>query len=150
MPIQLHEDFQDILNIFNEHKVRYIIVGGYAVIHHGYNRNTGDLDIWVDQTEENFELLKDAFSEFGLPTDAIQKEEFLNNEMDVYTFGRPPVCIEILTRVKGLQFADTYKQAITVQINNVAVVMIDIRDLIAAKRAAGRYKDLDDIEHLSS
>ena len=148
MSIRLHKDLQDILSQLNKSKVRYMIVGGYAVIHHGYNRTTGDLDIWVEQSKENFLLLGKAFKKFGIPISAINETDFLENEKDVYTFGRPPVCIEILTAVKGLKFKDAYANASWVKFDGVKVSMIDARDLIKAKKAAGRYKDLDDLEHI--
>lgn len=148
MAIQLFEDFQALFNILNKYEVKYIVVGGYAVIYHGYNRHTGDLDIWVEQSEKNYLRLIKAFSEFGIPPKAIEEKDFLENEMDVYTFGRPPVCVEILTAVKGLKFDEAFGHINMVTLDGVQVNMIDVRDLIKAKKAAGRYKDLDDVEHL--
>lgn len=150
MVIKLHNDFRDFLHLLNKQKVKYIVVGGYAVIHHGYNRTTGDLDIWVEQTEDNFNLLCKAFLKFGLPVSAIDKVDFLNNEKDVYTFGRPPVSIEILTRVKGLRFEQAFEHFQKVLFDDLKVNMIDAHDLIKAKKAAGRFKDLDDIENLNA
>ena len=74
---------------------------------------------------------------------------FLNaSENDVFTFGRPPVCIDILTQVKGLDFNDTFSNSSMEKLDGLDVNMIDIRDLKSAKRAAGRAKDMDDLEHL--
>jgi len=73
-----NEDFKDFLLALNTEKVKYILVGGYAVILHGYNRTTGDLDIWVERTKENFNRLVAAFKHFGLPTNAISLISFLN------------------------------------------------------------------------
>ena len=92
-----------------------------------------------------------AFSDFGLPTSVITQEKFLNlSEFDVFTFWRPPVCIEILTAVKGLIFNETYKNSTLVLYDNIEVRMIDIRDLITAKKSVSRAKDMDDLEHLIS
>jgi hypothetical protein len=126
-----------------------MLVGGYAVVYHGYNRTTGDLDVWVEQSKENFASLMSAFFEFGLPTTAIDENDFLQNEMDVYTFGVPPVCIEILTAVKGVKFEESFPHSTLVEIDGVKVNMIDVRDLIRNKKSVGRNKDLDDIDHLS-
>lgn len=133
----------------NRHNVKYMVVGGYAVVYHGYNRTTGDLDVWVEQSTENFTSLMLAFVDFGLPTTAINEIDFLQNEMDVYTFGVPPVCIEILTAVKGIKFEESFPHSTLVEIDGVKVNMIDVRNLIKNKKEVGRNKDMDDVDHLS-
>ena len=143
----LNEDFVDLLITFNRNKVDYILVGGYAVIYHGYNRTTGDLDLWVNPTSRNYKKMLQAFVEFGLSPFNMTESLFLNsNENDV--FGRPPVCVDILTKVKGLSFNESYQNASIVDFDGLEVMMIDIRDLKKAKQAAGRSKDLDDLENL--
>ena len=108
----LNEDFVDLLITFNRNKVDYILVGGYAVIYHGYNRTTGDLDLWVNPTSRNYKKMLQAFVEFGLSPFNMTESLFLNsNENDVFTFGRPPVCVDILTKVKGLSFNESYQNA---------------------------------------
>jgi hypothetical protein len=145
----LNEDFVDLLITFNRNKVDYILVGGYAVIYHGYNRTTGDLDLWVNPTSRNYKKMLQAFVEFGLSPFNMTESLFLNsNENDVFTFGRPPVCVDILTKVKGLSFNESYQNASIVDFDGLEVMMIDIRDLKKAKQAAGRSKDLDDLENL--
>lgn len=110
---------------------------------------TGDLDVWVEQSTENFTSLMLAFVDFGLPTTAINEIDFLQNEMNVYTFGVPPVCIEILTAVKGIKFEESFPHSTLVEIDGVKVNMIDVRDLIKNKKEVGRNKDMDDVDHLS-
>lgn len=145
----LNEDFVDLLITFNKYKVDYILVGDYAVIYHGYNRTTGDLDLWVHPSSENYRRIMLAFREFGLSPLNMTESLFLNSdENNVFTFGRPPVCVDILTQVKGLDFHETHSKASLVRFDGLEVMMIDIRDLKNAKRAAGRPKDLDDLEHL--
>lgn len=145
----LNEDFVDLLVTFNRNHVEYILVGGYAVIYHGYNRTTGDLDLWLNPTAQNYRKMMQAFREFGLNPFNMTESLFLNSkENDVFTFGRPPVCIDILTQVKGLDFNESYKNASIVPFDGLEVMMIDIKDLKNAKRAAGRSKDLDDLENL--
>ncbi len=148
MSLRLYDDFKDLLLSCNQSGIKYMVVGGYAVIHHGYNRFTGDLDIWVEQSENNFQLLVKAFENFGIPASAINVTDFLSNEKDVFTFGRPPVCFEILTSVKGLNFEEAYAHSAKSIYDGIEVNIIDLIDLIKAKKAAGRYKDLDDIEHI--
>jgi len=89
----LNPDFKDFIQAFNNNEVEYILVGGYAVIIHGYNRTTGDMDIWVNQTKDNYKKILRAFFEFGMPTFDMTEENFLNNEdFDVFSFGVPPGC----------------------------------------------------------
>ena len=131
--------------------VEYILVGGYAVIFHGYNRTTGDLDVWVKKTPENFQKIKMAFFEFGMSLFNLDEKLFLNTNInDVFTFGRPPVCIDVLTSVKGLEFNEAFTNSKVVEFDKVLVRMIDFLDLMSAKRAANRNKDQDDIEHLEN
>ena len=145
----LNEDFLDFLKLFNEFQVKYILVGGYAVIFHGYNRTTGDLDVWVNPTIPNYKKMMMAFKAFRLSPLNMTEDLFLNsNENDVFTFGRPPVSIDILTKVKGLEFDKAFTNSSMVIFDGVEVNMIDLRDLKKAKMAAGRAKDMDDLEHL--
>ena len=148
-PELFNKDFIDFLHCWNDASVDSILVGGYAVVLHGYNRTTGDMDIWVAPTPGNFRKLRQALSAFGLPTDAISESAFLSTEdQDVFTFGRPPVAIDILTQVKGLSFTEAFAQAEAILIDGAPVHLLHLNDLKAAKRAAGRHKDLDDLENL--
>lgn len=145
----LNQDFVDFIEALNDANVKYLMVGGYAVIYHGYNRTTGDLDLWIEPSEENYILLKNAFLNFGMPVFDMTLENFLSKNYDVFTFGKPPVSIDILTDLKGdLIFSDCFEKSKIVTFDNTKVRVIDIRDLIAAKKFSGRYKDLDDLEKL--
>ncbi|TAL62368.1 MAG: hypothetical protein EPN85_02815 [Bacteroidetes bacterium] len=144
-----NEDFKDFLVALNKYKAEYIIIGGYAVILHGYSRTTGDLDVWVNKTEDNYKKLVAAFSAFKMPLMGMTKENFLSNSnMDVFTYGRPPVCIDIMTSVKGMTFDESFPKSTLRKVEGIEVRLIDYRDLLNAKRASGRHKDLDDIENI--
>ncbi|MBY0482371.1 MAG: hypothetical protein K2Q21_13510 [Chitinophagaceae bacterium] len=106
------------------------------------------MDIWVNKTEENFIKLQLAITNFGLPIVAIPKEKFFSNDFDVFSFGKPPYAIEIMTAVKGLDFNYTYKQSTIELVDGIAVRTIHLNQLIEAKKAAGRNKDLNDLENL--
>ncbi len=150
MPELLNEDYLDFIRALNQHEVEYLIVGGYAVIFHGYPRTTGDLDIWVHKTEKNYGKLVGAMFDFGMPVFDMTKENFLHNpHLDVFTFGRPPVSIEILNQVKGLQFEKTHLNAVHNEVEGITVKFLSRPDLLAAKKAANRPRDIDDIENLS-
>jgi predicted nucleotidyltransferase len=145
----LNQDFKEFILCLNSASVEYMLVGGYAVIYHGYNRTTGDLDVWVNPTKENYLKLTKAFNAFGMGVFDMTMEKFLAEaHYDVFTFGRPPVCIEILTAVKGLVFNESYAISAMRDFDGLNVQMIDIRDLLIAKKSANRAKDHDDIEHL--
>lgn len=142
-------DFQDFLKSFNKHQVEYILVGGYAVILYGYHRSTGDMDVWVKPTKENYRKMMFAFSEFGLPNDVINESDFLNPEgFDVFSFGRPPVSIDIMTAVKGLIFEECIPFVTTDMSQGFPITLISYNHLISAKTAANRLKDQVDISYL--
>ena len=143
-----NEDFQDFIEYFNAYNVEYMLVGGYAVILRGYSRSTGDMDIWVNKTIGNFKLIQKAITKFGLPKLAIPKEKFFSDDFDVFSFGKPPYAIEILTAIKGVEFSDAYATSTIEKVDNVSVRIIHLNQLIIAKKAAGRNKDLNDIENL--
>jgi len=148
-PELFNQDFVDFLHCLADAEVEAILVGGYAVVLHGYHRTTGDLDVWVNPTPENYLRLRQAFAVFGLPTDAISEAAFLApDDQDVFTFGRPPVAIDILTQVKGVAFDDAYLQAEGILVDQATVRLLHLNHLKQAKHSAGRHKDLDDLEHL--
>lgn len=144
-----NEDFKDFIGSLNKFQVNYILVGGYSVILHGYPRTTGDLDVWVGKDENNYQRLKMAFEGFGMPTFDMTFQNFMHNpKLDVFSFGRPPVCIDIMTSVKGLEFEASYEKAQVREVEGISIKLIHYDDLIKAKRAAGRSKDKNDLENL--
>ena len=145
-----NEDFEDFITALNNNEVEYILVGGYSVILHGYARTTGDLDIWVNKEKGNYHKLVKAFEEFKMPVFEMTEDNFLKNpEFNVFTFGKPPRCIDIMTDVKGLNFDQTFEISGFIEVENLKVRLIHINHLLESKKAAGRHKDWDDIEHLS-
>lgn len=143
-----NEDFRDFLKAFNNHHVEYILVGGMAVILHGYVRTTGDMDIWVKKTRDNYGRIVKAFDEFRMPVFDMTENNFLSDKFDVWMFGVEPVKIELMTAVKGLDFDEAFKKSLIHQEDDLPVRFLHINSLIDAKKAAGRYKDLDDINQL--
>ena len=144
-----HDDFRDFLNALNKAEVRYIVVGGYSVVLHGYSRTTGDMDLWVERNAENYHKLKIAFQIFGMPVFDMTEENFLAHPVwDVFTFGTPPVAIDIMVNLEGLDFEATFKKAVYFEDDELKIRTINRNDLIAAKRIAGRAKDINDLENL--
>src|SRR5450755_670959 len=137
-----NEDFRDFITALNNNEAEYILVGGYSVILHGYSRTTGDLDIWVNKEKENYLRLVKAFKEFKMPVFDMTEDNFIKNpELNVFTFGRPPRSIDIMTDVKGLNFDETFKTSEIVDIENLKIRLINLNQLLKAKKAAGRHKD---------
>lgn len=144
-------DFRDFINCLNRHHVQYMLVGGYAVILRGYSRSTGDMDIWVNKTSDNFKSLLNAITEFGLPVAAVPEQQFFSDQFYVFSFGRPPYAIEILTALKGISsFAEAYQLSTIEAVDDFNVRVIHLKHLLLSKEAANRYKDKNDIENLPS
>ena len=145
--IELHPDFKDFLRLLNSREVKYMLVGGYAVGFHGYPRATGDMDIWIEASEENAKKLALVFREFGMPAEAIKERIFLE-ENKVIRMGVPPVRLEVITSASGVDFNQCYADRETVEIDGIPINFISLGDLKKNKQAAGRHKDLEDLEHL--
>jgi predicted nucleotidyltransferase len=144
------DDFRDFIQALNDCEVRYILVGGFSVILHGYARTTGDMDIWVERTTENYLKIKNAFLFFGMPVFDMTEDNFLNHSSwDVFTFGVPPSAIDMMVTVQGLDFNISFEQAIYFDDDGLIIRVIHLNDLLKAKRSANRAKDIDDIENLS-
>ncbi len=143
-----NDDFRDFLKALNNNNVEYILVGGMAVILHGYVRTTGDMDIWVNRTKDNYQKIVKAFYEFRMPVFDMSEKNFLSDDFDVWMFGVEPVKIELMTAVKGLEFETTYKKSQIHDEEGIPIRYLHINSLIDAKKAAGRYKDLEDINQL--
>jgi len=143
------EDFRDFITALNDKEVKYILVGGFSVILYGYSRTTGDLDIWVKKTNDNYQKIQQAFQEFGMPLFDMTAENFLYHpDWDVFTFGRPPVAIDIMTSVKGLDFDAAFERAKIFEEQDLKIRTIHKNDLIKAKEASNRPKDQDDLQNI--
>jgi hypothetical protein len=143
----LTDDFREFLKSFNDHRVEYLLVGGYAVGLHGYPRATIDLDVWVRSEPGNAQRIVSALRAFGFDTTALDPGLFLKSD-SLVRFGVPPFRIEIMTEISGLKFAPCYSHAVKFEIEGMVVPVIALADLKINKRAAGRHKDLNDLENL--
>ena len=140
--------FRDFIDCLNKHNVRYVLVGGMAVILHGYIRTTGDMDVWVEKTADNYGSIVRAFGQFGMPIFNMTEENFLSKEFDVWSFGREPVRIDMMTEVKGLDFDSAFEMSQIYREEGLDIRFLHLNSLIQAKTASGRHKDIDDIEQL--
>ncbi len=145
--IQLPQDFKDFLRLLNSSEVEYLVIGGYAVSYHGYPRSTGDIDIWVAIHPKNAEKIVEVLKEFGFAGQELSADLFLEKNQ-IIRMGLPPIRIEILTSISGVEFGDCYDSRITDIVDGIEVNLINLENLKKNKKAAGRHKDLNDMESL--
>lgn len=143
----LTKDFREFLQLLNEHQAEYIVVGGQAVIYYGYIRFTGDLDVWINNTETNAQKVITVLTEFGFESLGLSKKDFMKNDA-IIQLGYEPDRIDIMTSVAGLDFATSYKRAVKTEYDGEKIFLISIEDLKVNKKAAGRLQDLTDLEKL--
>lgn len=147
MEMELPDDFKEFLKLLSTHQVRYLLIGGFAVGYHGYPRATNDMDVWISISEENAERMVATLKEFGFDLPELEAELFLEQDK-IVRMGVPPMRIEVLTSISGVQFEDCYQDRIEDTINGVPAKLISLSRLKANKLASGRHKDLNDLEHL--
>lgn len=140
-------DFKELLRSFNEHHVKYLIVGAYAVMKYTEPRYTKDLDIWVEPTDENASHVYNALAEFGAPMSGVKPKDFTNIDL-VFQIGVAPHRIDILMSVKGLDFASAWERRLQAAFEDVPMSLVCKEDLLASKVAAGRPQDLIDAASL--
>jgi predicted nucleotidyltransferase len=141
------QDFSEFVELLNKHNAEYLIVGGYAVGLHGHPRYTGDLDIWLNPTEENAMKILQCVNEFGFSSFNLKVEDF-TKEGNIIQLGYPPLRIDLLTEIDGVSFSDCFENRKVVDIDNLKVNFIGYQDLLKNKKETGRPKDLDDIDNL--
>jgi hypothetical protein len=143
----LDPDFEDFIKLLNQHEVDYMIIGGYAMAFHGKPRYTGDLDIWIDISESNAQKMLLVIEDFGFASLNFEKEDFLKENL-INQLGYPPLRIDILTSIDGINFIDAYPQKQVILIEDFTANYIGLNDLIQNKNASGRQQDLVDVNTL--
>jgi hypothetical protein len=143
----MNPDFVDLLRAFAVAEVRCLIVGAYALAHHGRPRATGDLDVWVDPTPANAARVMRALAAFGAPLHDLRDDDFSRPGI-VFQMGVPPGRIDILTELTGVSFDEAWSARDPGRFGDLAVDFIGRDAFIRNKRATGRIKDLGDVEGL--
>ena len=144
---ELHPDFKDFLKLLHSSDVEYLLVGGYAVGYYGYPRATGDMDVWIAVNEENAKKTVEVLREFGMSQNELTREIFLEKDK-IVRMGFPPVRIEIITGASGVDFKECFPRRNRTTIDGIPLNLISLDDLKRNKKASGRHKDLEDLEHL--
>lgn len=145
----MNDDFRDLLRALVAAKARFLVVGAHALAYHGVVRATLALDVWVEPTADNSKRVWSALAEFGAPLHALRVDasDFVKPNALVQ-FGSPPNRIDILTTVSGLKFDAAWTERADAVVDGIHVPFLGRESLIANKRAAGRKKDLADLDAL--
>jgi uncharacterized nucleotidyltransferase DUF6036 len=146
----MFDDFRELLSAFNGHSVRYLVVGGYAVGVHSQPRATKDLDLLIAIDLTNAGAVYAALAEFGAPLHDMSVEDFADAST-FFRMGQPPLRIEILPRIDGLEFEDMWARRVEILVDadrGIIAPFISKDDLIVNKMAAGRPQDLADVDAL--
>lgn len=146
---ELPEDFKEFLKLLNDLEVKYLLIGGYAVGYYGYPRATADMDIWIAVAPDNAQNVLSAFHQFGMKSPELNAATFQLDDK-IIRMGLPPMRIEVMTSIDGVLFDDCFPRRQMIELEGIEVPMISLNDLKRNKKASGRHKDLDDLEHLPS
>jgi hypothetical protein len=141
----LNPIFRDLLKAFLDENVEFLVIGGYAVISHGYVRSTGDIDLWINATEANASRVWRALLKFHAPLAKVVESDFADPTL-FYFIGQPPFRVDILGSIDGPEFQEAWERRKIVYFDEFPVPVLSLQDLIANKRAVGRPKDLVDIQ----
>ena len=140
-------DFKELLKIFEKHKIRYLIVGGYAVMKYSEPRFTKDLDVFIATDQENAKSVYLALKEFGAPLENLSSDDFAHKGY-FYQMGKPPLRVDIMMSIPGIEFDIAWKNRELVEFDDLKLFFISRSDLIKAKEASGRPQDKIDVEKL--
>lgn len=143
----LDKDFKEFLLLLNQNKVKYLVIGGYAVVFYGYVRFTGDVDIWIAADQDNAQNLIKAIDTYGFEVDELKKRDF-EKEIIMFSMGADLLKIEITNRISGVKFNDCYPRRMETEIEDLVISFIGLEDLKKNKKWSGRLKDLNDLENL--
>ena len=145
----MNEDFLDLLAALVDSRARFLVVGAHALAVHGVPRATGDLDVWIDPDADNASRVWRALLAFGAPVEAVGlSQSDLEAPDRVVQIGLPPRRIDLMTDISGVSFEDAWSARVVHRVEALDVPFIGKDELISNKRAAGRTKDLADIEEL--
>ena len=147
MEFELPQDFKELLESLNRHKVRYLVVGGYAVGFHGWSRTTNDIDIVIADDPDNAKRMVAALTEFGFGQTGLSVDLFTRPN-SLVTLGVEPVAADILNYLRGVDLNKAFENAKIVLVEDIEVNVVSYQDLIANKRAVDRLQDKIDVEKL--
>ena len=142
-----NQDFRELLKLFIDRGVEYLVVGGYAVMKYTEPRFTKDLDLWISPTKENAQAVYDTLKEFGAPLKGLSPKDFTDKSC-YYQMGRPPFRLDIIMDLSGMDFDSAWQNREDVLLTDLKISFISKKDLMRAKQLSGRPQDLLDLENL--
>lgn len=145
--MELDKDFKEFIQLLNEYKVKYLVIGGYAVNFHGYPRYTKDIDFWLWMTPDNIAQLIKVLKEFGFGSLNLGLEDFMTPD-NIIQLGYEPYRIDLLVDLEGVEFEDCFERRIEGELEDVKINFLSLQDLILTKKTAARLQDLADAEQL--
>lgn len=145
--INLEVDFLDFITLCNNHKVRYLVIGGYAVSIHGYPRSTKDMDVCIEMSQQNAKKMVSVIKDFGFGSLNLTESDFLNKNF-ITQLGYDPLRIDILNDLDGVSFEEGWQNRKIVNISGVEINFIGYNELLKVKEKAGRPQDIADISML--
>ena len=145
--MEISSDYRDLFKILNKHKVKYLVIGAYAVVYYTEPRFTKDLDIFVRAEAKNALRLYSALKDFGAPLKNIAPEDFCNKNI-FYQIGVAPVRVDIIAGLAGVKFDLLWKNRVRSRYGDMAINIIGIKDLIKLKKKTDRPQDRLDLEKL--
>lgn len=145
--MEICRDFKELLELFNAKDVEYLIVGGYALAHHGAPRYTRDIDLYVRPTPDNASRIMDALDAFGFGQTGLTAEDF-RQPAQVIQLGFPPARIDLVTSIEGVSWDQAFEGRSRGEYGGTSAPFLGRAELIANKKAVGRSQDLADVERL--
>lgn len=142
-------DYKDLFKTLNRHKVKYLVIGAYAVAFYTEPRYTKDLDIWVSNDTANIKRLYKALVDFGAPLKNVFVEDFANKKM-IYQIGVAPVRIDIIMNLPGLKFENAWEKRKKTNYGHVPINILGIEELVSSKKRTKRERDILDIKKLTN
>jgi len=143
--MEIQKDFKELLELFNAHKVEYLVVGGYALAFHGAPRFTGDIDLLVRPVAENARRVLASLCDFGFGSLNLSESDFTRIE-NIIQLGVSPVRIDILTSLTGVDWEKSQANKVAGDYGGTPVYFLGKKEFILNKKSLGRKKDLADIE----
>jgi len=147
--MRVEKDFEELLKLFNKHKIKYCIIGAFALAFHAQPRYTKDMDIIVEPTVENGKKIVTALAEFGFESLKLSPEEFCQPDRFIQ-LGYEPVRVDLITSIEGLLFQKIWKNRKIGTYGKARVFFIGLDDLIQSKEIAGRKQDVADLDRLKA
>jgi len=145
--LKVEKDFEEFVGLLNKFNVEYMIVGAYALALYSRPRNTGDIDVFINNSTENAKQLIKVIEEFGFENSGIEENDFMTKGR-IVQLGVSPIRIDIINDIDGVKFLDAYKRKETFQFGKVPANFISRLDIISNKKASNRKKDQADLDEL--